>query len=167
VPYSLWESQGVITATPGRTIHHGFVAEQLGQLAMDYHIKGVAYDRWRINDFRRELDAIGILVWVDGKDDDNGGIKLVPWGQGFRDMAPALDAFEVSILDRKFKHDGNPCLTWNVSNAIIVADPAGNRKLDKSKIRFRIDGAVAAAMAVGLKSRDVLPVEPEYTVFSL
>jgi phage terminase large subunit-like protein len=33
-------------------------------------------------------------------------------------------------------------------------DPAGNRKLDKDKARFRIDGAVALAMAVGLKARD-------------
>lgn len=165
VPYALWEQQGIITPTTGRTVHHGFVAQQLGELAQDYHIKGVAYDRWRIDDFRRELDAIGVLVWVDGKDSDNGGLRLVPWGQGFKDMAPALDALEISILERRFKHDGNPCLTWNISNAISVSDPAGNRKLDKSKIRFRIDGAVAAAMAVGLKSRDVSPVEPEYEIF--
>jgi hypothetical protein len=33
-------------------------------------------------------------------------------------------------------------------------DPAGNRKLDKDKARFRIDGAVALAMMMGLRSRD-------------
>jgi hypothetical protein len=33
-------------------------------------------------------------------------------------------------------------------------DPAGNRKIDKDKARFRIDGAVALAMVCGLKSRD-------------
>ena len=33
-------------------------------------------------------------------------------------------------------------------------DPAGNRKLDKGKARFRIDGAVALAMAMGLRARD-------------
>jgi hypothetical protein len=33
-------------------------------------------------------------------------------------------------------------------------DPAGNRKLDKDKARFRIDGAVALAMLLGLRSRD-------------
>jgi phage terminase large subunit-like protein len=70
-------------------------------------------------------------------------------------MAPAIDAMEVSILERKLSHDGNPVLTWNISNAMSVSDPAGNRKLDKSKTRFRIDGAVALAMAIGLKSRDM------------
>ena len=33
-------------------------------------------------------------------------------------------------------------------------DPAGNRKIDKDKVRFRIDGAVALAMLMGLRARD-------------
>ena len=35
-----------------------------------------------------------------------------------------------------------------------TTDPAGNRKINKDKARFRIDGAVALAMLCGLKSRD-------------
>jgi len=35
-------------------------------------------------------------------------------------------------------------------------DPAGNRKLDKDKAIFRIDGAVALVMMMGLRSRDRL-----------
>ena len=46
-------------------------------------------------------------------------------------------------------------MTWCFSNAIAISDPAGNRKLDKSKARFRIDGAVAVTMAKGLKARDM------------
>jgi len=56
-------------------------------------------------------------------------------------------------------------LTWNISNAIAISDPAGNKKLDKSKTRFRIDGAVALSMAVGLKSRDMAK-EPEPSVYN-
>lgn len=166
VPYSLWVKNGIIIPTPGRTVHYGFVANKLAEIYSDYKILGVAYDRWRIDDLRRELDSIGINVFVDGKDKNvEGFLRLVPWGQGFKDMSPAIDAFEISILERKFKHDGNPCLTWNMSNAISISDPAGNRKLDKSKTRFRIDGAVAAIMAVGLKSRDISPIEPKYEMF--
>ncbi|MCP3475529.1 hypothetical protein NLM33_35150 [Bradyrhizobium sp. CCGUVB1N3] len=39
-------------------------------------------------------------------------------------------------------------------------DPAGNRKLDKDKARFRIDGAVALAMLLGLRSRDRTTMKP-------
>ncbi len=69
------------------------------------------------------------------------------------DMAPAIDAFEVSVLEGRLKHDGNPMLTICVANAKVDMDPAGNRKLDKSATRFRIDGAVATAMAIGLKAK--------------
>jgi len=166
VPYTLWARQEALIAVPGRTIHYGFVAEQLGELMSQYRVLGLAYDRWRINDFLRELEAIGIEAWVDGKDEElPGALRLCPWGQGFKDMAPAIDALEVSILERNFKHDGNPCMTWNFSNAVVLRDPSGNRKLDKSKARFRIDGAVATAMALGLKARLLTVEEPEYEMF--
>lgn len=166
VPYTLWGKQGVIETAPGRSVHYGFIAQWVADTCSKYHVLGLAYDRWRINDLLRELGNIGIETWVDGRDTEiPGALRLVPWGQGFKDMAPAIDALEVSILERRFKHDGNPCLTWNMSNAIVLKDPSGNRKLDKSKARFRIDGAVAAAMAIGLKGRDVPTEVPEYELF--
>jgi len=160
VPYSLWAKQGIITTTPGKTVNHGFVAKILGEISEKYNILGLAYDRWRINDFLVALDSLGIEAWIDKSQredtedflESRDGIRLVPFGQGFRDMGPALENLEMSILEGNLQHDGNPCLTWNISNAIAVLDPSGNRKFDKSKVRFRIDGAVALAMAVGLKS---------------
>ena len=166
VPYTLWEKQGVINAVPGRSVHYGFIAQEIAEICSKYHVLGIAYDRWRINDLLRELGNIGIETWVEGRDAEiPGSLRLVPWGQGFKDMAPAIDALEVSILERRFKHDGNPCLTWNMSNALVLKDPSGNRKLDKSKARFRIDGAVAAAMVIGLKGRDVPTEAPEFSMF--
>ena len=46
------------------------------------HIKALAFDRWRIEDIKRELDAIGCNV------------ELVPFGQGFKDLSPAVDVLE-------------------------------------------------------------------------
>ena len=50
------------------------------------------------------------------------------------------------------RHDGNPVMTWNAGNAVIVSDPANNRKVDKSKSIGRIDGIVAGVMAAGISS---------------
>ncbi len=69
-------------------------------------------------------------------------------------MGPSVDALEVAILERKLVHPNSPVLNFNISNAVATMDPAGNRKIDKSKARFRIDGAVALAMLMGLRSRD-------------
>ena len=153
VPYSVWEKKGVIEAPPGRVIQFDFVARKLAEIAATYNVLGVAFDRWRIDDFLNALSRLGIDAYVEGKDSPRG-LRMVPWGQGYKDMGPAVDALEVAVLNGSLAHDGNPCLTWNVANAMPIKDPAGNRKLDKSKTRFRIDGAVAMVMALGLKSRD-------------
>ena len=154
-PYGQWVRDGWIAAPDGRAIDYGFVARAIAEIAGDYEVRGLAYDRWRIENLIRELDGIGLASYVDGKDGAANGLRLVPFGQGFKDMAPAIDALEVSVIERRFAHDGNPVLGFCFSNAVAVTDPAGNRKLDKSKTRFRIDGAVAAAMAIGLKARDL------------
>jgi phage terminase large subunit-like protein len=125
----------------------------------------VAYDRWRVDVLLREFDDIGLAAYREKeatRDDQmpwsrprrDIGLRCVAWGQGFRDMAPAVDALLAAVSDRKLVHSSNPVLTWNIGNAVASMDPAGNRKLDKGKARFRIDGAVALAMAMGLRARD-------------
>ena len=156
VPYSVWKKQGILRTTPGRAIQYGFIAVELAEICKQYSVVGIAFDRYRIDDLMVAMAAIGLDCYVDGKDTArSGALRLVPWGQGYASMTQAVEAVEVSILERKFIHDGNPILTWNFSNTMTITDPAGNRKLDKSKTRFRIDGAVACAMACGLKSRDM------------
>lgn len=138
VPYRLWSEQGFITATPGRVIDTGAVARWLAKAAQRYDIRGVAFDRWRIEGLQKQLDDAGIRL------------PLVEFGQGFASMAPAVDRLEAAVLDGRLRHGGNPVLRWNAANAIADTDPAGNRKLTKARAIGRIDGLVALVMAVGL-----------------
>ena len=151
--YSEWVEAGYLRTSPGRSIDPASVALFVGELTQRFKVRALAYDRWRINDLLRELDRIGLQAHEDGEKGGDG-LRLVPWGQGFKDMASAIDALELSILDRSLVHPSNPVLNWNMANAVAVLDPAGNRKLDKEKARFRIDGAVALSMVMGLRSRD-------------
>jgi phage terminase large subunit-like protein len=57
-------------------------------------------------------------------------------------------------------HPNNPVLNWNIANAVATMDASGDRKLDKGNARFRIDGAVALAMLMGLRSRDRANTKP-------
>lgn len=150
--YVEWAKAGHLLTSPGRSIDPAAVALHIAGLVQRYRVLGLAYDRWRIDTLRREFDRIGLATHLDGEKGD--GLRLIPWGQGFKDMAPAIDALELAVLDRKLQHPASPVLTWNMANAVAVTDPAGNRKLDKDKARFRIDGAVALAMMMGLKARD-------------
>ena len=150
VPYDVWADQGFLTLIDGPVIRPDVVARHVAEACDLYDFQAIAYDRWRINDLKRELDNIG------------ASLPLVPFGQGFRDMAPALDRLETLIAQRRLRHGGHPLLNMCAANAIAVADPAGNRKLDKAKSRSRIDGMVALAMALGAMSHDVDNAGPSY-----
>lgn len=152
-PYDVWLERGLLEATPGTSIDYGFVARKIAELAGLCNIKMIRFDRWRIDLLRQQLDAIGCPV------------VLEPHGQGYRDMGPALDTLETLALEGRLRHGGHPILTWNAANAIAVRDPAGNRKLDKSKQTGRIDGLVALAMAVAGMS--TAPEEQVTSIFDL
>lgn len=156
--YDVWCEQGWIEAPAGRTVDYGFIARKIAALCGRLNVRGLAYDRWRMAILLKELQNIGFAAYIDtgAEGEVQEGLRLVPFGQGFKDMAPAIDAFAISVADRKFKHDGNPLLGLCFSHAVAILDPAGNRKLDKSRTRLRIDGAVATVMAKGLKARDLM-----------
>ncbi len=165
-PYPWWASKGFIEGAPGRAIDYGFVVRRIADIALQYDVVALAFDRWRIEQILQRFNDAGIAAYVDGKDTANTvGIRLIPFGQGFKDMAPAIDALETSILKREFKHDGHPVLTDNFANASVLTDPAGNRKLNKSATRFRIDGAVATTMAIGCKTALLQGAKKEYQLF--
>lgn len=160
--YSEWHRAGHLLTSPGRSIDAQVVVMKIAELYRDYKVLGMAYDRWRIADILKEFDRIGFACWEEDKSKSSHGMRIVPWGQGYRDMAPAIDALEKAVVDRTLVHGDNPVLTWAMANAVASMDPAGNRKLDKDEVIFRIDPAVSLTMALGLKSRDVSKPKPKY-----
>jgi phage terminase large subunit-like protein len=149
VPYAEWCGDW-IEAVDGRSIHPRAVAMRIAAICEEFEVVGLAYDRWGIDHLLREFDAVGLEAT---KDENGSGLLIIPHGQGFKDMTPAIDALETAVMNGELVHDGNPVLTWNMANAVAVMDPAGGRKMDKQKARFRIDGAVALAMAQGTARR--------------
>lgn len=147
-PYDVWAQRGFLTLTPGATVDYDFVAENLLQMAVQWNLQHLGFDRWRIEIFKAALvrqDAPAAFVE-----------KLKPFGQGFQSMSPAIDVMEGELLNGRVAHAGNPLLEDCAKKARIVKDPAGNRKLDKVKSTGRIDGIVAMAIAFGM-----LPVQVE------
>src|SRR5215831_1458237 len=149
VPYDTWAKQGYLTATGEPGTDPAMIARKIAELNGKYRITALAFDRWRIADLKRELNKIACPV------------QLVEHGQGFKDMGPAVDILERLVVQKRMRHGGHPVLQWNAFNAVVVRDPAGSRKLDKSKSVGRIDGLVALAMAFSLA---LLKAEPELDV---
>lgn len=151
-PYDQWARDGALRTTPGATVDYEAVAVDLIEILGGLDVQAVAFDRWRIDIFKKELDRLGVEL------------PLVPWGQGFRDMAPALDALEAELLNERVAHGNHPILTMCAANAVAVSDPTGSRKLDKSRRTGRIDGIQALAMAMGVAVSADEPTEIETEV---
>jgi phage terminase large subunit-like protein len=141
VPYEVWVKDGHVTPV-GSSTDPRAIALKIAELNGRYRIMTIAFDRWRIADLKRELDAIGCPV------------PLKEHGQGYKDMSPAVDILERMVVQKRMRHGGHPVLTWNAFNAVVTIDATKARKLDKAKSIGRIDGLVALAMAFSLTRVD-------------
>lgn len=150
VPYELWIKQGLIEATEGNSIDYDIIRKRINELSERHDIKEVAADRW---------NATQIITQLTGD-----GLKVLGFGQGYRDMtAPTKELFRL-VADGKLHHGGNPVLRWMASNLATEEDAAGNLKPSKKKSTEKIDGLVAIIMALG---RAILTEVDWYTPGSL
>jgi phage terminase large subunit-like protein len=145
VPYDQWVRAGHIDTTPGNTTDYAFLEADILELASLYSIQELAFDRT----FAGEL-VINLMA---------EGVPMVEHGQGFISMAAPTAELERLVLAGQIQHGGNPVLRWNAVNTVVRQDPAGNLKPDKEKSIERIDGIVAAIMAVGRASARAKPRE--------
>ena len=76
------------------------------------------------------------------------GFTVVPFGQGFKNMSPPTKEFYKLLMEGKIIHGGNPVLRWMSGNVVVDRDPAENIKPTKAKSPEKIDGIVAAIMAL-------------------
>tara|TARA_A100001201_G_C4095729_1_gene203682 strand:+ start:84 stop:1739 length:1656 start_codon:yes stop_codon:yes gene_type:complete len=152
--FGQWMREGLLEGLPGMVIRYGYIAQKLYEISQRFDLRGICFDRWRIDDLKAELEDIGIAL------------PMLPFGQGFKDMGPAIERFAELALSGKLRHGGHKVLTASVANAIVVTDPAGSQKLDKGKSHrpgsIRIDGAVALTMALAAtgKFREEVPTSP-------
>ncbi|MFO8012109.1 MAG: terminase TerL endonuclease subunit [Phycisphaerae bacterium] len=135
VPYRTWGQQGYIHLTPGPVVDYGRVRARIGELGETYRIVEIAIDRWNATQLMGDLEA--------------DGFTMVPFGQGYASMSAPSKELETLVVARRIGHDGHPVMRWCVRNAATEEDAAENLKPSKKRSSERIDGIVAAVMALG------------------
>ncbi|WP_162409389.1 terminase large subunit [Acuticoccus sediminis] len=135
--YVRWADDGILTLTPGNVVDHTAIVDHVVELGERYGVQEVAIDRWNSTAVQTALQEEGFTV--------------AQFGQGFASMAAPVKELKRAILSGHFRHAGNPLLRMCFANVVAEKDPAENEKFtkDPKRTRGRIDGAVAAAMAVG------------------
>ena len=108
-----------------------------------HRVTKIGFDRWNLQHLKPWLLNAGFSEQLIAD-------KFVGFGQGFKDMSPALRDLESIILEKKLRHGDHPVLKMCASNCVVERDSAGNRKLNKKRSTGRIDGMVALTMAFGV-----------------
>ncbi len=129
VPLLSWVNQGYITATPGDSVDYRYIAHDIIDDLPD--MEAFCYDPYRAK------TIVNILT------DEEGYDNCIPTRQGYISLSEPTSYFLKLIKDGNIVHDGNPVLTWMISNVTILTDPAGNIKPDKSSPNRKIDGVAA------------------------
>lgn len=134
VPYVQWIEDGLMTATDGTRTDYDRIREDIRDLADTYALQSISYDRWNATQLIAQLQA--------------DGATCVPVGQGFATMTAPCKELTALTLSGDFRHGHDPILRWMAANACAEQDAAGNLKLSKAKSTEKIDGCVAAVMAL-------------------
>jgi phage terminase large subunit-like protein len=133
--YRAWVRQRFLKTTPGAAIDYDFVREEILRDAEKFDLADLAVDRlFQAHQLAMQLEAEGLTV--------------AGMGQGFISMAAPTKELQHRLLRRKVRHGGNPVLRWMAAGVAVKQDPAGNLKVDKDSSQVKVDGIVAAIMAL-------------------
>jgi phage terminase large subunit-like protein len=136
--YLSWIEEGFMTLTPGPTTRTDIIRHDINELSEIFDIQEIAGDSWSAAEL------------ISGLDED--GFEVVKHGQGLKAMTFPVTNLRDLVLAKRIRHDDNPILAWNMANAVAKWDASDNCRLLKDESKRRIDGAIAAAMALGRAS---------------
>ena len=148
VPYDLWEKQGHLNTTPGKTIRYAHLASHLRGVFDSQDVQKVAFDP-------HKFQILEPLLVQEGFTEEELE-RFIPVQQSYKFMSPYLNELEAYLVEGKLRHGMHPVLTMCAANARVKEGRVtGDRLLAKPSDVERIDGMVALALAVGAMASDL------------
>ena len=143
-----WARSGHVQVTDGDITDFDIVAEDLRSYCRQFDVQEIAFDP-------------ALSMYFAGKLIEEG-LPLVEITQRAMFFTPALIQVENMVLEKKLKFDGNPVMTWMVSNLVVKVSKFNElRSPTKERPENKIDGPMAMLMALGR----ALAVQPNATSF--
>ena len=132
--YRGWARDGLLTVTEGNIIDFGRILEDLVALAGRFQVEALAYDPFQATMLVTELM--------------NAGLPCVEVKPTVLNLSEPMKQVDALIRDRKLEHDGDPVMTWMMSNVVAKVDAKDNVYPRKDRPEKKIDGFVALCMAM-------------------
>lgn len=134
VPYEQWRDDGLITVIDGPVIEPEEVEKHIRELCARFDVREIAFDPHLARMTMQRLH------------DD--GLPAVEMRQGPLTMGPAIGVLERVVNGRALRHGGHPVLRHHFDSVVASRNDTGLVRMHKGRKTDRIDGAVAAVMAV-------------------
>jgi phage terminase large subunit-like protein len=148
--YRGWATDGWLEVTEGNITDIGQVEEDLLESRSIVNIQGVLYDPHQATQIVTRLQA--------------AGVPMIEHPMTVLMMSEPMKESEALILGGNLEHDGNPCMTWMMSNVVAKLDAKDNVYPRKNRVDKKIDGPVAFIMGVGAGIRHSVEEEEEEVV---
>jgi phage terminase large subunit-like protein len=126
---------GRMVITDGEIIDFGRIKEDILDISARFQVVECAYDPFQATMLVTELMGQGVPV-----------VEMRPTVLNFSEPMKTLDGL---IRSRRIRHDGDPVMTWMVSNVVAREDAKDNVFPRKDRPENKIDGVVALLMALG------------------
>lgn len=128
--YDGWRRRGLLIATPGNIIDMDRIEDDVIADRDSLNLQEVCFD-----------PGHNATQWASHLDDE--GLEMVEVRPSVLNFSEPMKWWEALVLDGRFHHDGNPILTWMVSNVVVRHDQKDNIYPRKERPENKIDGAVA------------------------
>lgn len=130
-----WRRSGYLTVTDGEVIDFDVIEDHIREDVRTLDVQEVPYDPWQATQMASHL--LG------------EGAPMVEYRQTVATMSEPMKTLEALVLQGKLTHDGNPMMTWMVSNVVCHIDAKDNIYPRKERNENKIDGPVAVIMGIG------------------
>jgi phage terminase large subunit-like protein len=134
VPYEQWRDDKKVTVIDGPVIEPEDVEKKIRDLCATYDVREIAFD-----------PHLARMTMQRLYDD---GLPVIEFRQGPLTMGPAIGTLERVVNGKALRHNGHPVLRHHFDSVVASRNDTGLVRMHKGKKTDRIDGAVAAVMAV-------------------
>ena len=140
-----WARAGHVIVTDGNITDFDVIAQDMRNYRSMFDLQEIAFDPALTPYFAQKMLEEGLPL-----------VEIIQRAMFF---TPPLIQVENLVLEKKLKFDGNPVMTWMVSNLVVKVSKFNElRSPTKERPENKIDGPIAMLMALG---RAMAVQEPE------
>lgn len=132
--YTYWLNDGYLITCPGNEMDFNLIRDDIIDDSRLFSVEEIPHDPHGATQISHDLQNEGLMPIMMTQ---HGNTYTMP-----------INELEAAIDSVRIHHDGNPLMSWCISNVIVHEYSNGNKMPDKETNDSKIDGASALLMAI-------------------